>query len=351
MITRSVFLVASMVILSVTTALGQEVAERENNVFATEPIQKGRTVARNAKLLVASAVHLSGTIHIRSHESDSLLISYVKVAKAGDRSQAIDFIDLISVVVEGRNDSPKIEMRSPNPAPWSGTDYSGQVELEIVAPAGCEIEIRALAYDVTVTGPLRALDIPESLGKIEVANISERLNVVTANRRVMLNDISGQISAATANSSLTAQNVRSLEDQARFRNDGGDIEIVSLVGTLDIKNSYGRITVEDFESQGRSSYVRGASGPISIELISMTEGQLVVSNRQEDVEITVPDTLSAFYTLSVDDDGVIEATNFPFTPDLVERNRLSLQSGDGRVDILGSIKGKGNIFIRGKSGE
>jgi hypothetical protein len=83
----------------------------------------------------------------------------------------------------------------------------------------------------------------------------------------------------------------------------------------------------------------------------MTEGQLVVSNRQEDIEITVPDTLSAFYTLSVDDDGIIEATNFPFTPDLVERNRLNLQSGDGRVDILGSVKGKGNIYIRGRSGE
>jgi hypothetical protein len=159
------------------------------------------------------------------------------------------------------------------------------------------------------------------------------------------------VSAATTNSSLMAENITSVKDQARFRNDGGDIEITGLVGTLDIKNSYGRITVENFESRGRSSYIRGASGPISIELVSMTEGQLVVSNRQEDVEITVPDTLSAFYTLSVDDDGIIEASNFPFTPDLVERNRLNLQSGDGRVDILGSVKGKGNIYVRGRSGD
>jgi hypothetical protein len=344
-------LLVTMIVLTATTVSGQEVLEREGNVFATEQLSMARLIAPKAKVLVASAVHLSGTIKITSHESDSLLVRYVKVAKAGDRSQAIDFIDVISVVIDGRSDSPVIEMRSPNPAPWSGTDYSGMVEAEIIAPTGCEIEVRAQAYDVTVIGPLRALTIPESLGKLEISDIAERLNVATANRQIKLSNIKGQVSAVTSNSTLLAENITSLEDQARFRNDGGDIEINGLVGTLDIKNSYGRITIERFESRGRSSYVRGASGPISIEVEAMTEGQLVVSNRQEDVEIAVPDTLSAFYTLSVDDDGIIEATNFSFTPDLVEHNRLNLQSGDGRVDILGSVKGKGNIYIRGKSGE
>jgi hypothetical protein len=344
-------LLVAIVVLTAVTVSGQEVIEREAKVFATGRLFAARSIAPKAKVLVASAVHLSGTIRITSHESDSLLVKYVKVAKAGDRSQAIDFIDLISVVIEGRGGSHVVEMRSPNPAPWSGTDYYGQVEIEIAVPVGCEIEVRAQAYDVTVIGPLRALDIPESLGKLEISNISERLNVATANRRIVLSDIKGQVSAATTNSTLMAENVTSIDDQARFRNDGGDIEIIDLVGTLDIKNSYGRITVENFESRGRSSYIRGASGPISIEVTAMTEGQLVVSNRQEDIDITVPDTLSAFYTLSVDDDGIIEATNFPFTPDLVERNRLNLQSGDGRVDILGSVKGKGNISIRGRSGE
>jgi hypothetical protein len=301
--------------------------------------------------MVVSAVYLSGNIRIVSHVSDSLLVVYRKVAKAATRSQAIDFIDLISVVIEGRTETPVIKMRAPNPAPWSGTDYSGQVELELTIPSGAELEIQAPTFDVTATGPLRALDIPESMGRLEISKITERLNVSTANRGVTLSDLAGQISAATTKSSLVARNIASPDDQARFRNDGGDIDIIGLVGTLNIKNSYGRITIEQWEAKGQSSYIRGASGPVSIELTAMLEGQLVVSNRQEDIEITVPDLLSAFYTLSVDDDGVIEATNFSFTPDLVERNRLNLQSGDGRVDIRGSVKGQGNIFIRGKSGE
>ena len=347
-------LIPLLVLLLAVTAipiLGQEVTERESGTFATGTIRLARTVAPKAKIVVASAVQLSGSIRIVSHTSDSLLVDYRKVAKASGRSEAIDFIDLISVVVEGRAETPVVKMRAPNPAPWSGTDYSGLVELELTVPSSAEVEIQAPIYDVNVRGPLRALDIPESLGKLEIAKITARLNVTTANRRVILTDISGEISAATTNSSLLAENIACPDEQARFRNDGGDIDIVGMVGTLNVKNSYGRVTVKNWRAKGSSSYIRGASGPVSVEITAMDEGQLVISNRQEDIEISVPDRLSAFYTLSVDDDGIIEATNFTFTPDLVEHNRLNLQSGDGRVDIRGSVKGKGNIFIRGKSGE
>jgi len=83
----------------------------------------------------------------------------------------------------------------------------------------------------------------------------------------------------------------------------------------------------------------------------MTEGQLVVSNRNEDIDITVPADISAFFSLNVGENGVIEATNFPFTTDLVQRNRINLISGDGTVDVSGSIRGEGNIYIRGYRGE
>jgi len=330
-------------------ATAQEVYEREKGMFVTEEITASIPVKPDAKVLIASAIHLSGKLTITATEGDSLRIVYAKVAKASNRSQAIDFIDLISVVLEGRPDAPSVKLRSPNPAPWSGTNHSGRVDAEIFAPSGAEIEIAAQTFDVTVRGPLRALYIPESLGRLDIAGITERLNVSTANRRVILSDISGKISAATTNSSLIAESITSLNGQARFRNDGGDMRIDGFVGSINARNGFGRTTLKNFEPRGEGSYIRGVSGPVSVEITRMAEGQLVVTNRQEDIEISVPDTLSAFYTLSVGDDGVIEATNFPFTPDLVRRNRLSLQSGDGKVDIRGSIKGKGNIYIRGRT--
>ncbi len=337
--------------LLAASASAQEVIERESGVFATEKIAMRKAVGSRAKIQLVAAVNLSGTIRIATQLSDTIDIKYVKTAKASDRSQAIDFIDLISVVIEGRPESPVVKMRAPNPAPWSGTDYSGRVELEIIAPSDAEIEILAPPFDVTTVGPLRALDVPESLGGMDISNITESLNITTANRAVTLKDITGQISVVTTRETLVARDIKCLEDQARFRNEGGDIELIGVVGSVNIKTSYGRINVEKFTARGQSSYIRGSSEPVSIEVLEMKEGQLVVSNRQEDIEIVVPDTLSAFYSLAVDDEGVIEASNFPFTPDLVEHNRLNLQSGDGRVDIGVTIKGKGNIYIRGRSGE
>lgn len=340
--------IALLLICLAGNATAQEVHKRRSGVFATESISAAMPISQKARIVIASTAFLSGSISITTATTDSLKVTYVKIAKAANRSMAIDFIDLISVLVEGRPEAPIIKLRSPNPAPWSGTNYSGRVEAEIEVPPGVEIEINATKFDVTVQGPLRALDIPESLGRLEISGITERLTAITSNRRVFVSDVTGKIVIATSNSSLTAKSLTSLDGQARLRNEGGNIRITDFVGSINIRNSFGRITLEQFLPRGEGSYIRSASGPVTIDILEMTEGQLVVTNRQEDIDITVPDTLSAFYSLSVGDGGVIEATNFPFTPDMVQPNRLSLQSGDGLVEITGSIKGKGNIYIRGR---
>lgn len=348
----SLWLLTAMILVGlVSVGTTQEVYQRAKGQWMTEEIVAVVPVTANATILIASAIHLSGELTITATEGDSLRVVYAKVAKATNRSQAIDFIDLISVVLEGRPDAPTVKLRSPNPAPWSGTNHSGRVEAEIFVPHGAEVEINAQTFDVTVRGPLRVLEIPESLGRLDITEVTERLDVSTANRRVTVRNITGKISVATTNSSLIAESITSLDEQARFRNDGGDIRINGLVGSINARNSFGRITVENFEPCGEGSYIRGASGPVAVEITRMTEGQVVITNRQEDIDISVPDTLSAFYTLSVGDDGVIEASNFSFTPDLVQRSRLNLQSGTGQVDIRGSIKGKGNIYVRGRAGD
>lgn len=100
-----------------------------------------------------------------------------------------------------------------------------------------------------------------------------------------------------------------------------------------------------FEPAGNSNYIlRSSSGPTILD--GLNEAQLVISNQYEDIEITVPDTISAYMSLKVDEDGMIEATHFQFRTDLAERNRLNLHSGgDGKGEISGTAQGKGNIFF------
>jgi len=334
-----------------TAASAQEINDRKNGLFETDSIWLKAEVGSVRDLIIQSASNLSGALSIRAAEQSTVRVIFKKRAKAKNRSMATDYIDLIDVTLDVLPNKITVKLRAPNPAPWSGTNYSGSVQAELVVPVGSRIEIEAPLYDVTAEGPFEEIIISESLGRLEIANISKRVMVASVNRRVLLKNISGQISASTSNSSLRATNINTGENQAKFRNSGGDIRIEGFVGRINAKNSYGRITILDFEPRGQSNHIRCSSGPITLEISRMSEGQLVVANRHEDIDISVPDTLSAYLTLSVDDDGIIEATHFPFVSDLVQRNRLSLVAGEGDVNISGTVRGKGNIYIRGTKGE
>ncbi len=339
------------VLLIGVTASAQEINDLNNGLFETDSIILKSEVGSVRDMIIQSASNLSGALTIRAAEQSTVLINYKKKAKASSRSMATDFIDLIDVTLDVLPNKITVKLRAPNPAPWSGTSFSGSVQAELVVPIGCRIEIEAPLYDVTAQGPFEQIVIPESLGRLEIADVTERVVVASVNRRVLLENITGQISASTSNSSLRATNINTGTSQAKFRNNGGDIRIEGFVGGINAKNSYGRITVLDFEPRGQSNYIRGSSAPITLEISQMTEGQLVVANRHEDIDISIPDTLSAYLTLAVDEDGIIEANHFPFVSDLVQRDRLSLVAGSGDVDISGKVRGKGNIYIRGTKGE
>jgi hypothetical protein len=190
-----------------------------------------------------------------------------------------------------------------------------------------------------------------SLGRLDISDVSGTLDLTTSNRRINLEKITGDLSVSTTNEAIIARDIKCPEGQAKFRNDGGDIKVDRIVGGINIKNSYGRIDVSDYQPSGTGNFIRNNSGPIILELSRMNGGQLVITNQYEDIELSIPDSLSAVLSLKVDEDGVIQAKNFPFRSDLVERNRLSLRLGKGDADISGSIRGKGNIYVRGVKGE
>jgi len=344
-----VTLLLGFALASATSA--QQIYEGPSSLFYTDTLTATLASRPGADVIIKSAIHLAGSLRIQTGVDNQIRVAYLKQAKASSRSQAIDFIDLISVSVYDKPSAAQIELRAPNPAPWSGTDYSGRLEAVVSLPPGSGVEIDAYYFDITVDGPLKSVVVPESLGRLDISHVSEKLEVTTANRRVNLKDISGSISAATTNSSLIAEEITSLNGQARFGNDGGDIRITDFEGAINAKNSFGRITIDGFRPVGQSSFIRGSSAPIVIQIDEMTAGQMVVSNRNEDIDITVPADISAFFSLNVGENGLIEASNFPFTTDLVQRNRLNLISGEGAVDISGSIRGEGNIYIRGSRGE
>jgi len=337
-----------MLVALASTTSAQEIFSDEPGQYSTERLTMSLSCQPGDLIEIRSAMTLEGTLEIIVHEDAQAHIDYFKKAKTGRKSNAIDYIDLISVSLSETPTGLKLDMRAPNPAPWSSRE-SGLVVVEVRIPADCEVKIEAPYFDVAAVGPFKAFEVPSSMGRLEVSSVTERLDLVTSNRRVTIENASGEVRAATTNSTLIANDIDCTGYQAIFRNEGGDIMIERLAGELNIKNSYGRIEIEDFRPTGRKNYIRGQYGPITVSVTRMETGQLIVNNRYEDVELSLPEDISAVFSLAVEEEGKIEVSNFEFKPDLIQQNRLNLVTGEGEALISSSIRGKGNIFVRGES--
>ncbi len=347
---RFVTIILAVALTSVLAPSGrtQEIYQDKSGLYYTRDLSASVAVRNGAKLVIKSASTLSGELEINADSAArKVSVTYVKRAKADSRSKAIDFIDLIAVDLDKIPDGVRLQLRAPNPAPWSETDFSGSVVVSVSVPPGTSLEIDAMFFDVNATGPFADVLVPSSLGRIEVSDINGRCHLVTANRRVVVENVVGRVSAETTNSTLTAVNIRSFDDLSSFRNSGGDIRIDGFTGELNVRNTYGRIEIFDYEPIGRNNVIRGRAAPVVLELRRISDAQVVLNNRLEDIDISVPDDLSAVLSLAVEEDGRIDVNNLKFRTDLVQKDRLSIVSGKGDSFISGSISGRGNIYVRG----
>ncbi|MFQ6007485.1 MAG: hypothetical protein ACE5K8_00890 [Candidatus Zixiibacteriota bacterium] len=339
---------ALLSLIGFSSCYAQEIFEETPDLFSTRQLQATASIGKHKNVVIQSAKTLRGGITITAEVVDEVSVTYFKKSKAASRSKAIDFIDLIAVRLEPVAEGIRLNLSAPNPAPWSEHEV-GMVEAVVIVPESCVVEIEAPYFDIKAEGPFEAMIIPSSLGKLEIVDVTKQLKLKTFNRRVSIERITGDISVATSNSELVAKDILCLGEKAQFTNDGGDIRIKGFTGEMSVKNRYGRIEITDFDVNSSRNLIRGFSGPIAVGIRRITDGQVVINNRYEDIEITIPNNLSARLSLAVDDNGKIEVSGFPFKTDLVQPTRLNLVTGEGKALISASIRGAGNIFIRSTS--
>ncbi|MBD3402315.1 hypothetical protein GF420_05425 [candidate division GN15 bacterium] len=338
---------ALILIMSPGFGHAQDIFEIESGFYSTGELVVSKEMGERRRVQIRASDHLNGKLRIETGPDEAAIATYSKQARTDSRSRAFDYIDVIAVSVDLFPDYVRVDLRAPNPPPWARNVESGQVDLRLTLPVDCLIEVEAVYFDVDASGPFREFELTSSLSRLDVTSVSQRLELDTKNQRVTVADVAGDISVSTTNALLSATNIEAPDQAARFRNDGGDINLETVSGQINVKNSFGRIDVQQFDADGESSFIRGSSGPITLEIIDMPRGQLVVSNRYEDIEMSVPGDISAYFSFSVEDDSIIEALNLEFHTDLVKPNRLAFRTGEADVSISGSVRGTGNIYLRG----
>lgn len=325
----------------------QEIHKESRNLYSTNELSAEVGMNKSNRLQIKSTSQLTGEIRILAVVDSLVSVTYQIKARTVSRSVAIDYIDRMAVKIKRTPYGVVLALTAPNPVPWDSEKEAGIIELEILVPEFCTIEIDAPLFDLEATGPFGGVINTTSLGRLRVTDVIGGVELVTSNRRVLVERITGSVSVATSNARLEALELVCLDEQAHFRNEGGSINIRNFKGGLNVKNSYGRIEILGFAPTGQRNYIRGFSGPISIEITEMGDGLLIVQNRYEDIELIVDRAVSAIMSLAVEEESKIIARNFPFTTDLVQPNRLSLVAGDGRARINSSIRGDGNIYVIG----
>ena len=343
-------LIATLVPLLAVSATAQEVVLEQEGLYSTRELTETASLNPGQQVLVRAAGTLRGSLVIDVHDQSLAVVHYFEKAHTTDRDRAVDYIDLIAVSFTPSSEGIRLDLRAPNPAPWENNEY-GLIAARLSLPRGCRVEIEAVYFDIEASGPLTELVNTSSLGRLQASGVSDRLKLATANRRVDITDVSGDIAVSTTNSTVSADKITPRGATAYFRNDNGDIRLSNVTGSINVRTEYGRVQIDGFSPAGEKSYINGNLGPISIGLSDFRAGKLVVSNRYDDIEVDLPPDPQTVLSLAVDQASKIEVSGVVFRPELVELNRLSLVVGSGEGLISASVRGNGNIYVRGTGEE
>ena len=328
------------------TARAEEVFEADGR-FMTKEMDLNVALNPNAKVLISSARHLIGRLYIVADNSAQVSFQYKKILKVPKEATAVYYAELIDITLEKTPTGAKLVFKAPNPAPWSGTDNSASIEGELHLPGNAALEINADYFDLNVEGPLRAIDNMSSFGRMEVRKITERLNLTTSNQDIVATDITGEIFLAATNGDIRVEKMQSGSTPAQLRNQNGNVTVTQASGALDIKNSYGKIRLEDINLTMPGSRVAGSYGPVRMTLSTINKATLEMTNTNDDIELSVPADIAASFALTVGSDGEISADGLMMKPTGVQNNRLNFTSGGGGSDISIRVSGDGNIHLSG----
>ena len=342
-----IFLGVLIVLLYITPSSAIDVHKISLNRFATDISTLTSEMSPDGKATINSASNFPGEIRIIARESQTVTFEYRKILKTPDYNEAISYAEVIEVEIKNVPGGINLMLRAPNPPPWSGSDNSARIEGELRLPLNCDLDIESDFIDFTIEGPFRSISNKPSFAQFDIRGVSEKLDITTAGQNIYLRDISGLVSVTTNNADIRIRNMITDTKPARLKNERGDILIADHDGALDVQNSFGKIRINGARLKSHTSKIHGLHCPIKLEAAEITGGDLEITSTFENVDLILPQSLSASMNFKVGLEGEIHIVNLPVKPIKVERDRFRGVSGEGESNIMVEIEGPGNIEVEG----
>ncbi len=345
---RIVYAAWFILLAAMSSSFAEELLPHGENRFITRKTVIAEPVRGDTSFIIQSVLSLSGRLYIIADDTDSMSFEYRKVLKSPRESTAHDYAAAVSVLIEDGPEGMKLLLQAPNPAPWSGRENSAIIEGELHLPEGSRVFLSADYFDVIVEGPLAALENETSLGRIEAGRITEKLNLTTSSRDIVVSNIAGEIALETSSAEIRITDMRAIDKPAYIRNQNGDISLNHCAGGLDVRTQYGKIKGSELIFTNAKVRIDGSYSPIRLKVDSLENADVVISNINEDIDLLLPNEVSADFRLEVGVDSEIDVEDLLFRPTAVNERWLEFKTGSGESDISVEVQGIGNILIAGK---
>ncbi len=341
-------MVIAVLLLAFASATAQRIERVEGSRFESEAVVQNLTEFPFENLSFSSSQYIGGSLTVQTSDLTAPRLTIRKILNASSMSQAEDFAKYLSVHVEELENELSISADAPSRPPWSGTDYSGKVDLLVELPRNENLKIytRTSAYSISISGPFASVDITNEMGPVEVTNISRKVKIASENGAVRVDNCDGPVTVRTSLRPISISNVDSKLGTVKLRNTNGKISLESIKGEIDARTDFAAIEGSQLVIAPGRSKVRTENSNIRLETVAIN-GDLLLMNSHGKVELILPDNTSATYNLQVDEGGRIYTTGIPITTELVKRTLLSGYSGDKKNDINVDMRGVGTISLVG----
>jgi hypothetical protein len=327
-------------------AAAQSLIKGESGLFMTKAVQSTVTMAEGQRLVINAASTLSGQISLTTGGA-ACEYTYKKLLKTPTKVEAAEYAQLITVDIEQQRDEVIFNLRAPARAPWSGTNNSGRLEIQIKIPDSSAVRINTAYFDVDAEGPFSEFTVAETLSKVDVRTVHGPVDVRVSNRPLTIKDVRGSVFASNQYGLIRLENIDTGDDVATIRNEHGEISIDMFRGSCDLRDSYDRIVGQRLFLTGSRNRIKNVSGLITLELDSLSTGKLRVNNSYSPISMNIKNRVDAEFICKVDEGSRVIAEHMDMTPTLVYDTRLEFESGDGAAEVRLTSTGSGDITIVG----
>jgi DUF4097 and DUF4098 domain-containing protein YvlB len=309
---------------------------------------KANTSGEMKEFRLSSPPNLSGAANIEVWEDEGCNVEYECWARAKNSRMAKEFTELVEVMLETTNGVVTLTLDTPHDAPWEGTNYAIKITLDIFIPAEIKLVTKTRNFQLDISGPLKSVDIRNSYGEIRLTDVLEETTIDGSYNKVEVGNIRGDVEIETSYNGISVEDVDTEGRKAFLKTSYGKIEVDNFKGQLEASTVYSPIHASNLILLGGANEIKTVYSKIDLQLDEIEDSRLYLSNSYGNIDVIVPEDLSARLALRVGRGGKINTEGILIRPEVIERTRLEGICGEGSSEIEVNISGIGKILVEGR---